>query len=85
MASRTEKPLSQVIEQRRDTLSFDGAPIPDADLKQILETGLKMPSGFKPFLAASSALINTLAEAPSENCEAFPAVTLLPSMICWPP
>jgi nitroreductase len=46
MASRTEKPLSEVIEERRDTPSFDGAPIPDADLKEILEAGLKMPSGF---------------------------------------
>ena len=46
MASRTEKPLSEVIEQRRDTPSFDGAPIPDADLKKILEAGLQMPSGF---------------------------------------
>jgi nitroreductase len=46
MASRTEKPLSEVIEQRRDTPSFDGAPIPDADLKKILEAGLHMPSGF---------------------------------------
>ncbi|HUB17160.1 MAG TPA: nitroreductase family protein [Acidobacteriaceae bacterium] len=46
MASRTEKPLSTVIEQRRDTPSFDGAPVPDADLKKILEAGLKMPSGY---------------------------------------
>jgi nitroreductase len=46
MASRTEKPLSEVIEQRRATPSFDGKPIPDADLKQILEAGLKMPSGY---------------------------------------
>jgi nitroreductase len=46
MASRQEKPLSQVIEERRATPSFDGAPIPDADLKKILEAGLKMPSGY---------------------------------------
>jgi len=46
MASRTEKPLSAVIEERRATPSFDGAPIPDADLKAILEAGLKMPSGY---------------------------------------
>ncbi len=46
MASRTEKPLSEVIEQRRATPSFDGAPIPDSDLKKILEAGLKMPSGY---------------------------------------
>ena len=46
MASGTEKPLSEVIEQRRATPSFDGKPIPDADLKKILEAGLKMPSGY---------------------------------------
>jgi nitroreductase len=46
MASRTEKPLSEVIEQRRATPSFDGAPIPDGDLKAILDAGLKMPSGY---------------------------------------
>jgi nitroreductase len=46
MASRPEKPLSQVIEERRAAPSFDGTPIPDADLKKILEAGLKMPSGY---------------------------------------
>ena len=46
MASQTEKPLSEVIEQRRATPSFDGTPIPDDDLKTILEAGLKMPSGY---------------------------------------
>ncbi len=46
MASQTEKLLSEVIEQRRATPSFDGAPIPDDDLKTILEAGLKMPSGY---------------------------------------
>lgn len=46
MVSRTEKSLSDVIEQRRATPSFDGSPIPDADLKKILEAGLKMPSGY---------------------------------------
>lgn len=46
MARRVEKSLSEVIEQRRATPSFDGAPIPDADLKKILEAGLKAPSGY---------------------------------------
>jgi len=46
MPSQTEKPLSEVIDQRRDTLSFDGSPIPDEDLRKILDAGLKMPSGF---------------------------------------
>jgi nitroreductase len=46
MASSSEKPLSEVIEQRRATPSFDGEPIPDEDLKKILEAGLKAPSGY---------------------------------------
>lgn len=46
MASRPEKSLSEVLDQRRATPSFDGKPIPDADLKKILEAGLKMPSGY---------------------------------------
>lgn len=41
-----EKTLSEVIEQRRATPSFDGASIPDADLKKILEAGLQAPSGY---------------------------------------
>lgn len=41
-----EKTLSQVITERRTTPSFDGAPIPDEDLKKILDAGLKAPSGF---------------------------------------
>jgi nitroreductase len=46
MTSRAEKPLSEAVEHRRATPSFDGAPIPDADLKKILEAGLKAPSGY---------------------------------------
>lgn len=41
-----EKTLSEVIEHRRATPSFDGTPIPDADLKKILEAGLHAPSGY---------------------------------------
>ncbi len=41
-----EKSLSQAVEQRRATPSFDGEPIPDADLKTILEAGLSAPSGY---------------------------------------
>lgn len=41
-----EKTLSEVIEQRRATPSFDGTPVADADLKKILEAGLKAPSGY---------------------------------------
>lgn len=46
MARRLEKPLSEVIQQRRATPSFDGEPIPDADLKKIIEAGLAAPSGY---------------------------------------
>ncbi|HTV13811.1 MAG TPA: nitroreductase family protein [Acidobacteriaceae bacterium] len=46
MTNRMEKPLSEAVEQRRATPSFDGEPIPDADLKKILDAGLKAPSGY---------------------------------------
>ncbi len=42
----TEKPLSQAIAERRATPSFDGSPLPPADLKKILEAGLAAPSGY---------------------------------------
>ena len=41
-----EKPLSQAIAERRATPSFDGVPIPDADLETILLAGLHAPSGY---------------------------------------
>jgi nitroreductase len=40
------KTLSQAIQERRATPSFDGTPIPSEDLKQILEAGLHAPSGY---------------------------------------
>lgn len=46
MASHKEKLLSAAIEERRATPSFDGEPIPDEDLKRILEAGLSAPSGY---------------------------------------
>lgn len=46
MPNVMEKTLSQAIVQRRATPSFDGAPIPDQDLKKILEAGLNAPSGY---------------------------------------
>ena len=46
MANVLEKSLSQAIAERRATPSFDGEPIPDSDLKKILEAGLKAPSGY---------------------------------------
>jgi nitroreductase len=44
--SSKEKSLSQAIRERRDTPSFDGASVPDEDLKRILSAGLKAPSGY---------------------------------------
>lgn len=40
------KTLSQAIAGRRATPSFDGTPVPDADLKKILDAGLHAPSGY---------------------------------------
>jgi len=42
----TQKSLAQAIRERRATPSFDGAPIPASDLRQILDAGLHMPSGY---------------------------------------
>ena len=41
-----KKTLTQAIAERRATPSFDGAPIPVEDLKQILDAGLHAPSGY---------------------------------------
>lgn len=41
-----KKTLTQAIADRRATPSFDGAPIPVEDLKQILDAGLHAPSGY---------------------------------------
>src|ERR1700761_5918171 len=46
MSQEKEKPLSRIIAERRATPSFDGAPIPEADLRKILLAGLQAPSGF---------------------------------------
>jgi nitroreductase len=46
MAQRTEKPLSEAIRQRRSTPSFLPDPVPDADIRQILDAGLQAPSGY---------------------------------------
>ena len=40
------KSLAAAIEGRRSTPSFDSAPIPPEDLRQILEAGLSAPSGY---------------------------------------
>jgi nitroreductase len=42
----TQKSLAQAIRERRATPSFDGRPIPASDLRQILDAGLHMPSGY---------------------------------------
>ncbi len=44
--TKNKKTLHQAIQERRATPSFDGAPIPPEDLKQILEAGLNAPSGY---------------------------------------
>jgi nitroreductase len=44
--AKIKKTLSQAIEERRATPSFDGTPIPAEDLKQILDAGLHAPSGY---------------------------------------
>ncbi len=46
MMAKITKTLSQAIQERRATASFDGTPIPPDDLKQILEAGLRAPSGY---------------------------------------
>jgi nitroreductase len=44
--TKIKKTLSQAIAERRATPSFDGAPIPSEDLKQIVDAGLHAPSGY---------------------------------------
>src|SRR5277367_2060002 len=44
--TKINKTLSQAIQERRATPSFDGTPIPAEDLRQILDAGLYAPSGY---------------------------------------
>ena len=44
--TKNKKTLSQAIQERRATPSFDGSPIPPEDLRQILDAGLHAPSGY---------------------------------------
>src|SRR6202021_983911 len=44
--TKIKKTLSQAIQERRATPSFDGAPMPVEDLRQILDAGLHAPSGY---------------------------------------
>ena len=47
MAKRAaEKPLSEVVRERRATPSFESTPVHEADLKKIIEAGLSAPSGY---------------------------------------
>jgi nitroreductase len=46
MAFEKEKTLSRAIAERRASPSFDGEPIPDADLIRILRAGLQAPSSY---------------------------------------
>ena len=41
-----EKTLSQILQDRRATPSFDGSPIADADLEKILLAGTQAPSAY---------------------------------------
>jgi nitroreductase len=43
---KSVKSLSQAIQNRRSTPSFDGSPIPEEDLALILDAGLHAPSGY---------------------------------------
>src|SRR3954470_15701837 len=44
--SASPKPLSEVIQHRRATPDFESRPVPDEDLKHILEAGRHAPSGY---------------------------------------
>jgi nitroreductase len=44
--TRREKSFLQIVEERRATPSFEGTPVPDADLAKILEAGRHAPSGY---------------------------------------
>ncbi len=41
-----ERLLSEVLEERRATLSFDGSPLPDDILSAIIKAGIESPSGY---------------------------------------
>ncbi len=43
---KTMKTLAEAIKGRRSTPSFDGVPLPEEDLRTILEAGLRAPSGY---------------------------------------
>jgi len=42
----TEKPLSEIVQERRSTPAFEPTPVHEADLRKILLAGLEAPSGY---------------------------------------
>lgn len=46
LTAAAEKPLSQVIRDRRATPHFDSAAVPSEDLEKILRAGVEAPSGY---------------------------------------
>lgn len=44
--SASTKPLDQVVKDRRATADFETTPVPEADLKKILDAGRHAPSGY---------------------------------------
>lgn len=46
LSEAMEKPLSEAIRERRATPHFDSSPIPEEELKKILDAGLEAPSGY---------------------------------------
>jgi nitroreductase len=45
-AHTAERPLSEIVRERRATAHFDSTPVPGEDLERILEAGLAAPSGY---------------------------------------
>lgn len=41
-----EKPLSEILRERRSTPAFEPTPVHEADLRKILQAGLEAPSGY---------------------------------------
>ena len=44
--SANERPLSEALRERRATRSFESTPLPEEDLKKIVQAGLESPSGY---------------------------------------
>ena len=45
-AAGQERPLSQVVPERRSTPHFESTPVPEEDLKKMLRAALEAPSGY---------------------------------------